>query len=263
MASTPRAIALASRLAGCGVTIADGPPGSGGDGKGDGDPGGGGGGTPQMTATAYLIELAKIECAQLFTCRSSFPGTPEELDAGFGATVAECTALALTSFEPGELETAIAKHRVSYDAGAAASCIASFSAVVCTTLWQSGFQFDDACYQVVAGSIPDGDSFESSYEFESYGSVCSEPDRRCAPTSPAWLSSIESPTRRSRVDRQGSHRDARRGRSDGRRRGEDQPAAAGRRGDRPSLPVDELRSDLALQTGHRPRSSDAHANRGT
>ncbi|MBL9012891.1 MAG: hypothetical protein JNL83_01875 [Myxococcales bacterium] len=150
------------------------------DDPGSGDRGGSGGGSI-LTPTQYLTTLAMTQCDQLFACRMTYPNGDVEFVAAFGAAQTDCYDYAVGLFDPILLEGEVSKQRLSFDGAAAASCIAGFGEPDCTVFWTRDWQWGSACYQVFAGSVPDGGACAASMSCAHGGSVCDPATLRCGP----------------------------------------------------------------------------------
>ncbi len=139
---------------------------------------GGAGGTTTMTLSKYFDEIAEIHCNQAFSCRASFPtdrGYPFEDD--WGTSVRECEALLVAAWNPAQVETEIAKGRITYDGAAAVSCLSGVAFAACPVYWQNGIDWAESCYHVVVGLVQTGGTCENDYSCTSF--VCDPTRHAC------------------------------------------------------------------------------------
>lgn len=187
-----RTLALVTWLAGCSAQIyGDGMPmpgsGPGPSGPAD-DPNAGGSGSggasSSLTPAEYITQLAMTQCGQLFQCRPTFPGPPEDFATYYGDMQSDCQALALDALEPAVLEGEVDKQRIVFDGAAAASCITGFGQPECTTFWTHDWLWAEPCYHVFSGTVPDGGACVIDFDCATPGSGCDPSFRRCAPIPP-------------------------------------------------------------------------------
>jgi hypothetical protein len=146
----------------------------------DGEDGNGKGSAsdPTTTPTGYLEKIAGIYCEESFTCRASFP--PDRgytFEAQWGNTDAECRQKLITAWNPPEIEREIAKGRVTYDSGAARSCLDGVTFGSCPDYWSRGIEWAEACYHVLVGSVPSGGQCDIDYSCASF--ACDKTLHQC------------------------------------------------------------------------------------
>lgn len=137
-------------------------------------------GTP-LTATQFLDALGHKDCDDAFACKSNFP-----TDAGvtfaqaFGASTSECYAGAAQYYNATAVQAAITAGKIAFDGTAAATCVAGFSAPVCTTYWDQGPDFPAACDSAMVGKVATGAA--CTVDFECAGdNWCDDSTKKCAP----------------------------------------------------------------------------------
>lgn len=136
------------------------------------------GGTTTMTLSRYFDEIAEIHCMQAFSCRASFPperGYPFEDE--WGTSVRECVGLLIAAWNPAQVETEIAKGRITYDGAAAVSCLSGVAFAACPVYWQVGIDWAESCYHVVVGLVRAGGECENDYSCTSF--VCNTTRHLC------------------------------------------------------------------------------------
>ena len=141
MTRSPRLpMALLLLLAGCSAQLGGPDPSGGGSGKGDGDGSGGGGGggggsgsgsgsgAMPLVASDFLGQLGVVQCDHAFTCRAEFPdNTGTTFEDAIGNVPADCYADANAFYMPAAVDASITAGRITYDATAAASCLAGIT----------------------------------------------------------------------------------------------------------------------------------------
>ena len=156
-------------LVGCTADVAGiegrGKPGGAGSGGG-----GGSGSTTSMTLSKYFDEIAAVHCEQAFMCRASFPAA----DRGYAFedewtnTVTECEQNLIAAWNPAQVETEIAKGRITYDGTAAVSCLEGVTFAACPDYWTRGIEWAESCYSVVVGMVTAGGACENDYSCTSF-----------------------------------------------------------------------------------------------
>lgn len=162
-----RRLLVLAMLAGCTADVAgiEGRDKPGGDAE---DPGEGPGQT-SITLSEYFDRIADVHCEQAFMCRASFPadrGYPFE--AEWGSSVEECTQRLIDAWDPAEVETEIAKGRITYDGTAAVSCLEGVTFAACPEYWNRGIEWAESCYHVVVGQVPVGGACANDYSCTTY-----------------------------------------------------------------------------------------------
>jgi hypothetical protein len=137
--------------------------------KTSGDDTGGGSGSTSITLSKYFDEIADIHCEQAFQCKASFP--PDlgyTFEAQWGASLTECTQTLLAEWNPAQVETEIAKGRITYDGTAAVTCLEGVAFAACPDYWNRGIEWAESCYHVVVGMVATGGACENNYSCTSY-----------------------------------------------------------------------------------------------
>lgn len=130
-----------------------------------------------VTASGYLEQIAMIQCAEAFTCRSTYPGEAAGFEAVWKASVPACVANLIVAWNANAIETEIAKGRINFDGTAAVSCLSGVAFGTCDAHWTEGIQWAQACYSVMVGRVPVGEGCESVYACTSYN--CDTVEHRC------------------------------------------------------------------------------------
>lgn len=131
-----------------------------------------------ITPTGYLQKIAGIYCEESFTCRASFP--PDRgytFEAQWGNTDPECRQRLLDGWNPAEIETEIAKGRVTFDGGAARACLDGVAFGSCPDYWARGIEWAEPCYKVLVGSVPKGGQCDIDYSCASF--ACDKTLHQC------------------------------------------------------------------------------------
>jgi hypothetical protein len=126
-------------------------------------------GATSITLSKYFDEIASIHCEQAFQCMSSFP--PDRgytFEAQWGASLPACTAQLLAAWNPAQVETEIAKGRITYDGTAAVSCLEGVTFAACDDYWVRGIEWAESCYHVVVGTVAAGGACENNYSCTSF-----------------------------------------------------------------------------------------------
>jgi hypothetical protein len=135
-------------------------------------------GATSMTLSKYFDEIAAIHCEQAFQCRSAFPP-----DAGYafeddwGNSVPECEQRLLAAWNPAQVETEIAKGRITYDGTAAVSCLEGVTFAACPDYWNRGIEWAESCYHVVVGMVQMGGACDNDYSCTSF--LCDQTAHTC------------------------------------------------------------------------------------
>jgi hypothetical protein len=139
--------------------------------------GGGGGEQTSMTLSVYFDKIAQVHCEQAFGCRASYPTDRGAFEATWGASVAECEANLIAAWNPAQVETEIAKGRITYDGSAAVSCLEGVTFAACPDYWNRGIEWAESCYHVVVGTVGIGGACENDYACTSF--YCDTYDHTC------------------------------------------------------------------------------------
>lgn len=139
----------------------------------------GGGDMTSMTLTKYFDEIAGIHCRQAFGCRDSFPAAERgyPFEAEWGASEPACEALLIADWNPTQVETEIAKGRITYDGAAAVSCLQGVAFAACPEYWRVGIDWAESCYYVVVGMVQTGGTCENDYSCVSF--LCDPTTHAC------------------------------------------------------------------------------------
>ena len=140
---------------------------------------GSGGGSQQttMTLSKYFDEIAAVHCNQAFGCRASYPPERGAFETVWGASIDECEANLIAAWNPAQVETEIAKGRITYDGTAAATCLQGVTFAACPDYWVRGIEWAESCYHVLVGTVQPGGACENSYSCTSYN--CDSLSRTC------------------------------------------------------------------------------------
>jgi hypothetical protein len=131
--------------------------------------GSGSGGEMQLSLSQYFDEIAAIHCEQAFSCKDSYPTDRGPFEQTWTASVPECEAMLINAWNPKQVETEIAKGRITYDANAAVSCLQGVTfAQSCSDYWVRGIEWAEACYHVVVGSVQSGGACDNNYSCTSF-----------------------------------------------------------------------------------------------
>ncbi len=131
----------------------------------------------EITATAYLTEIAMIQCEQAFSCRATYPNDAATFDASYKTSIQACVANLQEAWGSNRIEMEIAKGRIVFDGTAAVSCLGGVAFGSCDTHWTSGIQWAPSCYSVMNGNVQVGGNCESLYSCASYN--CDVAEQRC------------------------------------------------------------------------------------
>jgi hypothetical protein len=116
-----------------------------------------------MTLSEYFDKIAVIHCEQAFGCRASYPTDRGAFETTWGASVEACEANLIAAWNPTEVETEIAKGRITYDGTAAVSCLEGVTFAACPDYWNRGIEWAESCYHVVVGTVPVGGACANDY----------------------------------------------------------------------------------------------------
>lgn len=129
-----------------------------------GSGGGSGGGEPTtMTLSQYFDKIAAVHCEQAFSCRDSYPVDRGAFEDTWTSTVPECEAMLIGAWNPAQVETEIAKGRITYDGAAAVDCLQGVTFAACPDYWNRGIEWAESCYHVVVGQVQVGGACENDY----------------------------------------------------------------------------------------------------
>lgn len=121
-------------------------------------------GQTTLTLSEYFDEIAGIHCEQAFMCRAAFPpDAGYTFESAWGNSVTECEQLLIAGWDPAEVETEIAKGRITYDGTAAVTCLEGVTFAACTEYWSRGIEWAESCYHVVVGQVPVGGACANDY----------------------------------------------------------------------------------------------------
>jgi hypothetical protein len=130
--------------------------------------GSGSGEQTTMTLSKYFDEIAQIHCEQAFSCRTSYPTDRGAFEDTWGASVTDCEADLIAAWNPAQVETEIAKGRITYDGTAAVSCLEGVAFSACPDYWNRGIEWAESCYHVVVGTVQVGGACENNYSCTTY-----------------------------------------------------------------------------------------------
>ena len=141
------------------------------------------GATTAPTASEVVDRLGRLECDAAFACKASFPTDQgSTFNQTYGADVPACYADQASYYDAGKLEASITAGTIEYDETAAESCVsdlASIDTVSCPDMWDTGFELPDACNDVFAGTLDDGETCTNDFECAGETSVCSAATKTC------------------------------------------------------------------------------------
>ena len=146
-------------------------------GSGGGSGGSGQSGQTSVTATRYLEDIATLQCAEAFSCRSTYPGDAASFEAVWQTSVETCVSNLLVAWNANSIETEIAKGRIDFDGTAAVDCLNGVAFGSCDQHWTNGIQWVESCYHVMVGNVAAGGTCDSVYACES--STCDTAEHRC------------------------------------------------------------------------------------
>jgi hypothetical protein len=135
------------------------------------------------TASEVVDRLGRLECDAAFACKASFPTDQgSTFDQTYGADAAACYADQASYYDARALEASIAAGTIEFDPTAAESCVsdlASIDTVSCPDMWDTGVELPDACSDVFAGTLDDGEACTNDFECAGDASVCSTDSKTC------------------------------------------------------------------------------------
>jgi hypothetical protein len=136
-------------------------------------------GSTSITLSKYFDEIAAIHCGQAFMCRASFPADERGyvFEDQWRDTVAACEQMLIEAWNPAQVETEIAKGRITYDGAAAATCLQGVAFAACPEYWNRGIEWAESCYHVVVGMVEAGGACENDYSCTSF--TCDPATKLC------------------------------------------------------------------------------------
>jgi hypothetical protein len=128
-----------------------------------------------LVASDFLGQLGVVQCDHAFTCRAEFPdNTGTTFEEAIGNVPADCYADANAFYMPAAVDASITAGRITYDAIAAASCLAGITfPAACSQYWQDGPSFPMSCDVSFVGTIPDGGTCTIDFDCTGVTSICS------------------------------------------------------------------------------------------
>ena len=148
------------------------------DDPGSGSDDTGGSSSTSITLSTYFDEIAAVHCEQAFACRDSFPADAGyAFESAWGTSVASCEQLLVAGWNPAQVETEIAKGRITYDGTAAVSCLQGVAFAACPMYWERGIEWAESCYHVVVGLVPVGGGCENDYSCTTF--LCDQTTHTC------------------------------------------------------------------------------------
>jgi hypothetical protein len=180
-------LTVAVLVAACGVEIGEPPEIASEDGKGDGAGGGSGGGSNgsggsmALTATGFLTRIATQFCDESFRCKANYPDGPTVFAQNFGATTAECYAVAIAFYAPLAVEQSITAGRVIFNPGTAKACL---DGIVyqqnCSIYWQSQQPtFPSSCNTALLGTVASGGTCTNDFDCSGATALCDDATKKC------------------------------------------------------------------------------------
>lgn len=113
-----------------------------------------GGSDDALTASDFIADYSGGVCAKAFECMSTFPGTPAQFSATFGASEAACPT-ALNFISGADLQASVDAGRVTYDEGMASQCVSAVAAFACADFWTASAA-PAACTGTLMGTVAVG-----------------------------------------------------------------------------------------------------------
>jgi hypothetical protein len=120
-----------------------------------------------LTATDFITQYGDLQCAEAFTCQSSFPGNASEFENDWGTDQTNCNALALAYYNPSKVETDIVSAAIVYTPADATTCLATIVFGTCANFWQTGGTYPAACNTALVGSVANGGGCVTDFECQS------------------------------------------------------------------------------------------------
>ncbi|MBK9031362.1 MAG: hypothetical protein IPL61_08495 [Myxococcales bacterium] len=107
-----------------------------------------------LTASDFIADYGGGVCAKAFECMSTFPGTPAEFSASFGASEAACPGT-LGIISGAQLQTSVDAGRVIFDATLGGQCVSAIAAFTCPNFWTASAP-PAACSTALMGTVAVG-----------------------------------------------------------------------------------------------------------
>ena len=123
-----------------------------------------------------IEKMVKVDCDQAFACKASFPtNAGVTFEEAFGATASACYADGAEYYDAPAIQAAITAGKIDFDASAASACISglsSLAAPTCSTYWNEGPAYPNACGGVFTGKVADGAACTTDFECANPASYC-------------------------------------------------------------------------------------------
>jgi hypothetical protein len=112
------------------------------------------GGGSSITPDNYEQQFVELACEKAHSCRSTFPGTPDQFTEIFSTSANACISQNGGEELDPELAAAIDAGTVIFDDMAANTCISILRGLDCAELWT--FDEPDECDQIFVGTVEPG-----------------------------------------------------------------------------------------------------------
>ncbi len=118
---------------------------------------------PQLTASQLVAQWDMFICDSAFACRMQFPGSTSEFASDFGASQADCYALAAQVDVPAVIDGDVASGEIVFDPAEGAVCLAGLGRD-CATFWQQGPTGQAPCEMAIVGTVADGGACHDDWD---------------------------------------------------------------------------------------------------
>lgn len=129
-----------------------------------------------LTPGGFVTALSGSICGKAFECMSTFPGTPADFSASFGASEAACPA-ALGFVTPATVQASFDAGHIMFTASLASQCIAGIDAFTCEQFWNAT-ALPTQCDTALVGTVANGGACTFNGECVSGscdGTMCTAP----------------------------------------------------------------------------------------
>jgi hypothetical protein len=133
-----------------------------------------------LTIEEAFTESIEAMCAKAFECQDSFPGTPEDFTASYGADEAACFAMYSGYLAAGaaQYQASVDAGRMTYDPADARTCLDGLAGVTCDQYW-NGNEEPPECDTTFVGQVADGGTCTMSDDCANDTSYCDETTSLC------------------------------------------------------------------------------------
>jgi hypothetical protein len=121
--------------------------------------------TPNVSQ--FLDDYLLVQCNEAFSCQDKFTGTASAFADEFAASSDACVQKYFTAMNGSTFDGEIAAGRLGYDGTAADHCLHELVFGDCTSFFQQGVLFGDACYHVFTPEIGTGGGCYLDYSCKS------------------------------------------------------------------------------------------------